>query len=151
MNPSVLAEHFGHCRIKQPHCLLWFVNVLAMLSIASIPSMFQLFTCEHPSRSSGCIVPPPCFLKSSGHCPRCINSFANSDTSVLDLLACLSLSATDVIASGPHFSQTHLGSLFLQHCLFLAAPAVAAPQPLHNSSTSSLRIFVASAKPIGFF
>ena len=53
------------------------------------PRLFQLlliFQCGHPSRS----------LRPTA-APRCITSFANFDTSVLDLLACLSLSVPSVV------------------------------------------------------
>ena len=77
----------------------------------------------HPSRSQGPIA-----------APRCINSFTNSDTSVLDLLTCLSLSATSFVLTHPLFSQVNLCSWRLvppSLSLFLTAPAVPVRQSPH--------------------
>ena len=100
----------------------------------SLPDFFQLlpiFQFWHPSRSLGPIV-----------APRCISSFTNSDTIVLHLLACLSLSVTSVVFSQPQFSWVNLCSRRLvppSQSRFLAAPPMTVAPATALSGESSTR------------
>ena len=138
----VLAKHFGLDCIKPLRRLFRFITFKIFSfdssrcsgsqssqcsgSIVPPPRLVQLFQFGYPPRSLGIIA-----------APRCINSFTNSDTSVLDLLTRLSLSAPSV----DRFSTTILSlksvlpeaSRHSRLCGFATRPSRAALHPTHQS------------------